>query len=238
MAKQLMYYEKVVPISLERHKGWSVAQGDYSFAKETNAAPLMCAEFQSAAIELPIVFGKSETGYTPVVILGIEQGHALTVDGGGKWVGNYVPAFVRRYPFVFAEAKDKQTYTLCLDEDYEGVDRDGTKVKGLYDGEQPSEFLNNILEFTKNIELEQRKTLEFGKLLEEKGLMTPMQAGITMPDGQKRAVTGFHVVSREKLKEIGGDVLEDFFKRDVLELIYYHLASMRNMEKLRMLAAA
>ena len=237
MAKQLMYYEKVVPISLERHKGWSVAQGDFSFAKETNAAPLMCAEFQSAAIELPIVFGKTDAGYTPVVILGIEQGQALTVDGDGKWIGNYVPAFVRRYPFVFAEANDKQTYTLCLDEDYGGVDQDGKKGQAMYDGDEPSEFLNNILEFTKNVELEQRKTLEFGKLLEANDLMTPMQAGITMPDGQKRAVTGFHVVSREKLKEISGDVLEDFFKRDVLELIYYHLVSMRNMEKLRLMAA-
>lgn len=236
MAKQLMYYEKVVPISLERHKGWSVEQGDYTFAVETNAAPLMCAEFQSAATELPIVFGKTDAGYTPVVVLGIEQGKALTVDGAGKWIGNYVPAFVRRYPFVFAEAEDKKTYTLCLDEDYSGVDQSGAKGQAFYDGDAPSEFLNNILEFTKNVELEQRKTIEFGKLLEENGLMTPMQAGITMPDGQKRAVTGFHVVSREKLKELSGDVLEDFFKRDVLELIYYHLASMRNMEKLRMLA--
>ena len=94
MAKQLMYYEKVVPISLERHKGWSVEQGDYGFARETNAAPLMCAEFQSAATELPIVFGKTDAGYTPVVVLGIEQGVALTVDKKGKWVGNYVPAFL------------------------------------------------------------------------------------------------------------------------------------------------
>ena len=50
-------------------------------------------------------------------------------------------------------------------------------------------------------------------------------------------MTGFHVVSRDKLKELKPDVLEDFFKRDVLELIYYHMASMRNMEKLRLLAA-
>ncbi|MGD1925004.1 MAG: SapC family protein [Paracoccaceae bacterium] len=237
MAKQLMYYEKVVPISTERHKGWSVAQGDYGFARETNAAPLMCAEFQSAATELPIVFGNTETGYKPVDIIGIEQGRALTVDDKGDWVGQYIPAFVRRYPFVFAEAENKQTYTLCLDEDYEGVDSAGEKGQAMYDGDEPSEFLKKVLEFTKNIELEQRRTLEFGKLLEANDLMTPMQAGITMPDGQKRAVTGFHVVSREKLKEITPEVLTDFFNRDVLELVYYHLASLRNMEKLRMLAS-
>ena len=236
MAKQLMYYEKVVPISLERHKDWSVAQGDYSFAKETNAAPLMCAEFLSAATELPIVFGKTDSGFTPVVILGIEQGKALTVDAKGKWVGSYVPAFVRRYPFVFAEGKDKETYTLCLDEEFDGVDREGNTGNALYEGEEASKFLKDILEFTKNVEVEQRKTIEFCKLLESNDLLVPMQAGLTMPDGQKRAVTGFHVVSREKLKEIEQDVLADFFKRDVLELIYYHLASMRNMEKLRLLA--
>ena len=237
MAKQLMYYEKVVPISLERHKGWSVQQGDYSFARETNAAPLMCAEFQSASTELPIVFGKTEAGFTPVVILGIEQGNALTVDKDGKWIGNYVPAFVRRYPFVFAESEDKTTYTLCLDEEFGGVDKDGKAGNAFYDDDKPSEFLNNILEFTKNVEMEQRKTVEFGKLLEANDLMTPMQAGITLPNGEKRAVTGFHVVSKEKLKEISPEVLKDFFDRDVLELIYYHLASMRNMEKLRLLAS-
>lgn len=238
MAKQLMYYEKVVPITLEQHQGWSVAQGDYTFAQETNAAPLMCAEFLSAAIELPIVFGKTEAGYTPVVILGIEQGKALTVDASGKWVGNYVPAFVRRYPFVFAEGKDKDTYTLCLDEEFDGVDREGKTGNALYEGDEPSKFLKDILEFTKNVEVEQRKTVEFCKLLEAHDLLVPMQAGLTLPDGQKRAVTGFHVVSRDKLKEIDAEVLTDFFKRDVLELIYYHLASMRNMEKLRVLASA
>ena len=237
MAKQLMYYEKVVPITLERHRNWSVAQGDYSFAKETNAAPLMCAEFLSASTELPIVFGKAEAGYTPVVILGIEQGHALTVDGSGRWVGSYVPAFVRRYPFVFAEGRDKETYTLCLDEEYGGVDPEGKSGSALYEGDEASKFLKDILEFTKNVEVEQRKTIEFCKLLDANDLLVPMQAGLTMPDGQKRAVTGFHVVSRDKLKEIGPELLADFFKRDVLELIYYHMASMRNMEKLRLLAA-
>ena len=57
-----------------------------------------------------------------------------------------------------------------------------------------------------------------------------------MPDGETRAVTGFHVVSRERLKELDSEKLADFFKRDVLELIYYHLVSMRNMEKLREMA--
>ncbi|MFK7943302.1 MAG: SapC family protein [Paracoccaceae bacterium] len=239
MTKQLMFYEKVAPVSVERHKAWSLTQGsDYSFASGSNAAPLMCAEFASAATELPIVFGKGDNGYAPVVVLGIEQGKSLLIDGKGKWKGAYVPAFIRRYPFVFAAGEDGQTFTLCLDEAYKGCDPKGKKGDKLYgDDDQPSETLNKALEFTKNYEIEARRTSEFCKLLDEAGLLDPMQAGIKMPNGETRAVTGFHVVSRERLKELDTDKVADFFKRDVLELIYYHLVSMRNMEKLRDLAS-
>ena len=48
---------------------------------------------------------------------------------------------------------------------------------------------------------------------------------------------GFHAVSRERLKKLEGDALAEFFQRDALELVYYHLASLRNLEKLRSRAA-
>lgn len=238
MAKQLMFYEKVAPVSLERHKDWSIQTGvSYKFAQSANAAPLMCAEFLTAATELPIVFGKSEEGFSPVAILGIEQDNCLLVDDDGAWLGRYIPAFVRRYPFVFAADDKQETFTLCVDEEYPGIDPDGKRGDQLYDGDEPAPILERALEFSRNYELEARKTNEFCKLLNEQNLFDPMQAGITLPDGQKRSVTGFYVVSRERLKELSDEVRDDFFKRDVLELIYYHLASLRNMEKLRDLAA-
>lgn len=238
VAKQLMFYEKVAPISVERHTGWSLQAGvSYAFASEANASPLMCAEFAAAATELPIVFGKSDKGYAPVAILGIEQDKSLMVDADGQWRGRYIPAFVRRYPFVFAASEQNDKYTLCIDEEYPGIDETGVKGERLYDGETPAPMLERALEFSKNYEIEARKTTEFCRLLEENNLLDPMQAGIRMPDGEQRSVTGFHIISRDRLKEISDEVRDDFFKRDVLELVYYHLVSMRNMEKLRDMAA-
>ena len=239
MAKQLLFYEDVKPVTKERHAKWSMERGDnFSFAADSNAVPLMCAEFQAAAADLPVVFGKNEGGYAPIVVLGIEQSKSLVVAEDGTWKGGYVPAFVRRYPFVFAEGEDKKTFTLCIDEGYSGCDEKGKKGQRLYsDDGEPSELLNTALDFAKNFELETRRTAQFCKLLEEHNLFDPMQAGIKMPDGQTRAVTGFHVVSKERLKELPEDVVQDFFKRDVLELVYYHMLSMRNMERLRNLAA-
>lgn len=240
MTKQLMFYEKVVPITAERHRGWSVLQGtNYGYAASINAAPLMCTEFQAAALDLPVVFGKSDEVYSPIVVLGIEQGKNLCVDADGAWTGPYLPAFVRRYPFVFAQGQQPNTFTLCLDEDFAGCDPEGNAGERLFDEkDKPTPFLDKALEFTRTYEAEQRRTIEFGKLLAKHDLLDPMQAAITMPDGAKRSVTGFFVINREKLKTLSGEALEEFFKRDALELVYYHLLSMKNMEKLRDRAAS
>ncbi|MEO1492843.1 MAG: SapC family protein [Pseudomonadota bacterium] len=238
MAKQMMFYEKVVPISLERHESWAVRQGeDFTFAAETNAVPLMCAEFNAVATELPIVFAKNETGTTPVVVLGISPNKSLMIDTDGAWKGRYVPAFLRRYPFVFAQS-DETTYTLCIDEAHTGCDSDGKAGERLYSEKgEPTEFLTNALEFTKNVATEAQRTAAFCKMLDDNDLLQAQNAAITMADGEKQALTGFHIVSREKLKAIGDDVLKEMFDRDALELIYYHLLSVRNMETLRRLAS-
>lgn len=235
MNKQLLFYENVAPISLSRHKSWSLEQGqDYSFAARANAVPVMCSEFQAASLDLPVVFGKSDTAYAPIAMLGIEKEKSLLIGDDGTWKGGYVPAFIRRFPFVFAEADDKQTYTLCIDEDYAGLDKDGKKGNRFFDDEdKPTGFMNRALEFMKKFEVEGRRTREFCKLLAEKELFDPMQAAIRLSDGEQRNVTGFHVISRERLKALDADTVAEFFKRDVLELVYLHLASLRNMERLR-----
>ncbi|MEM7190252.1 MAG: SapC family protein, partial [Pseudomonadota bacterium] len=96
-----------------------------------------------------------------------------------------------------------------------------------------TDYLTKQMEFAKNFEIEQRRTTAFCQLLDEHNLLDPMNAQITLPSGEKRALTGFHVVSRERLKALSEDVVSDLFKRDALELIYYHIASLRNMERLR-----
>lgn len=235
MTKQLMFYEDVVPVRRERHGGWSVAQGGrhLGFAAESNAVPLMSSEFLQAATEYPIVFAGAEEEIAPVVVLGLERGRSLYVDAQGNWTGAYVPAFVRRYPFVFSRSEDGETYTLCIDEAYEGCDQTGRSGDPLYTAEgQPSPFLQRALEFTRNVEIEHQRTREFCRLLVEHELLDQMEASITMPDGSKRSLSGFRAVTRERLKRLEGTVLEDFFRRDVLELVYYHLASLRNLEKL------
>ena len=234
MAKQLLFYESVVPISLSRHGKWSVEKGsDFSYSAGINACPLMVSEFRAAAQTLPVVFSTVPGGVLPAVVLGLEPHKSAMVDADGKWTGRYIPAFIRRYPFVFAQSDSGEQFTLCIDEDFSGIDKDGARGERLFDDEgKPTAAMNAALEFTKNFEIENRRTIAFGKLLDEHKLLDPMNAQITGPDGSKRSLTGFQTISRERLKALDADVVKALFDNDALELIYIHLMSLANMETL------
>ena len=99
---QLMIYETAVPVSRTRHGNWSLEIGtNYAFCRNINSVPLMAAEFASAALEYAIVFGGAGDVVLPAAVLGVRNDENLYVTKQGGWQTKYIPAFVRRYPFVF-----------------------------------------------------------------------------------------------------------------------------------------
>ena len=229
MGKQLLIYEKVIPISKERHLDWSVKSGkDYSFSNNVNSLPLMAVEFLNAASEYTIVFvGNQETGnIVPAAIVGLGNEN-LYLTEAGDWKASYIPAFVRRYPFVFAGNQAGDTLTLCIDEDFEGCNQEG-RGERLFDAEgEQTQYLKGTLEFLQEYQAQFQRTQLFCKRLSEFGLLEPMQASLSLPSGQKTTLDGFMGINREKLKELTGEQLSQLNALDELELIYLHLQSVR-----------
>ena len=60
-----------------------------------------------------------------------------------------------------------------------------------------------------------------------------MQAQVTTDAGRKLSLSGFMAVNRTKLKDLPAETLAELVKLDELELIYLHLHSMRNFDRLR-----
>ena len=119
MTKQLLIYERAVAVNPKRHRDWSVAAGrSYAFARGLNAAPLVAAEFLPASREFAIVFAGEGDAIMPSVIFGIRDDENSFVEEDGSWAGRYVPAFLRRYPFVFSRSQDGASFTLCIDEEF------------------------------------------------------------------------------------------------------------------------
>ena len=164
----------------------------------------------------------------PAAILGIQNDSNLYLDEEGNWTSKYIPAFVRRYPFVFSSADEGKTFTLCIDEDYAGVNPDakGNRLFGK-EGEQ-TEYLKGVLNFLKEYQTEYNRTQLLCDKLLELDLLEPMQAQIKLRSGRQLSLTGFQAVSRKKLHELPAETLADLAKTGALELIYIHLFSMTN----------
>lgn len=229
MTKQLLYYEHAVPVSAQRHRDWSLkARSDYEFAGHSNSVPLAAVEFPAAAVEYAIVFTGSEEAVNPAVILGLKPDENLYLDEQGKWNARYIPAFVRRYPFVFSKSEDESKLILCIDEQYAGWNQAG-RGKRLFDvnGDR-TEYLKSMLNFVQEYQRQSNRTEAFCRKLKELDLLEPMTARFKLPSGEKAQLTGFLAIDRDKLNALPGETLAELAKTGALELMYVHLQSMRN----------
>ena len=234
MTTQLLIYETAVPVSSKRHGGSSVEIGaNYAFSRNVNSVPLMAVEFPQAAQEYAIVFAGTAEAMMPAVILGVRGNENLYLSKEGAWQAKYIPAFVRRYPFVFSSSDDGKTFTLCVDEAFPGFNKDGRGQRLFSDDGKPTPYVDNVLKFNQEYRNQFLRSQTFCKKVSELGLLEPMQAQISLESGERMSLGGFMAVNRNRLKALPGDALADLAKTDELELLYLHLQSMRNFTGLK-----
>ena len=234
MSAQLLIYETAVPVSSGRHAKAAIDVGQgYAFARKINSVPLMAVEFPQAANEYAVVFASSGESLVPVVILGARQNENLYLDAEDAWKATYIPAFIRRYPFIFSSSEDGKTFTLCVDEAFQGLNYQG-RGQALFDAEsKPTPYVDSVLKFLQEYRLQFERTRMFCSKLKTLDVLEPMQAQFTLPQGEKMTLTGFHVVDRERLKKLPAEKLAELAASDELELMYLHLQSMRNFDKVK-----
>lgn len=237
MAKQLLIYDNIQPLSSEAHRNWSVSVEDYAFVSHIISSPLLATEIPFASAEFPVVFSATqrEGEYIPLALMGLKEGENLMLTESGQFSTRYIPAFIRRYPFILGGDKDADTMALCIDADSKAIVSDGSKGRKLFDENgQQTEQLKEVVEFLKDYQYRAEMTKAFTKRLHELDLLEPMQANIKFNGAEETNLnlTGFYVVKREKLKAISDADALDLFKRDGLELIYSHIQSLENFNGL------
>ncbi|MBW8848692.1 MAG: SapC family protein [Burkholderiales bacterium] len=234
MTKQLLIYESAVPVSSARHGTASIEPSKgYNFSAGINAVPLMAVEFLRAASEYVIVFTAAGDEVVPAVVLGIRSDQNLYLTNDAQWQAKYIPAFIRRYPFVFSTSADGKTLTLCIDEAFQGLNRDGLGQRLFGDDGQPAPYVEGVLKFLQEYQAQYERTRLFGKRIKELGLLEPMQAQLVTPQGGKLSLNGFLGVNRVKLRALGAETLALLARTDELELLYLHLYSMRNFDDVK-----
>lgn len=228
-----VYYEKPVALDRGKHRRLKVrATGSFAFAGKANSLYLAGVEFNEACKEFAIVFTRVGGGRTvPVAMLGLRSRENLFVDTEGKWDAGYIPAFVRRYPFVLAELPGRTDLAVCVDEAFAGLN--ATEGEALFDAAgHDTQFLRNALDFLGRYQAEYLRTEAFCQRLEQAGLLMEMNAKADLADGRSFTINGLLIVDEKKLLALPDATALALFRAGELHLISMHLLSLSNMQKL------
>jgi hypothetical protein len=234
-AQQPLFYRRIVPLRKEQHRNlYFEPITGFAFARNTNSIFIAASEFSRVAAEYPIVFGKdAQDTIFPVALLGLKRNENLFVTDKGDWEADYVPAYVRRYPFILAlPRKGSDQLAVCIDESFAGFNTVKEGEPLFREDGREGQVLQRAVEFLKGFQAQVKLTESFCKAIAKLDLLAPMQANVELPSGEKYAVGGFQCVDRDKLKALTGGKLVDLVKSDRMELIYLHLASLNNVRKL------
>jgi hypothetical protein len=210
---------------------------DFSITRGMHGAFITVTEMPQAALEFPIVFihsGERDAAgkptVSPIVLLGLSVNENLYVDGA-RWDARYIPAFIRRYPFLTATLRNAGATGVMVDRAWSGFsEQDG---EALFEADdQPAPALQRAMEFLQMFETEAQRTRSFCARLAELDLLREMKADATLPQGQTLSVDGFLVVDEEKLHQLGEPVVIEAHRNGMLMLLHLHLASLANMRQM------
>ena len=219
-----LFYGSLVPLSSQMHPTHGLKQRDsFGFAGITHAIPVTVDEFAIVQRHYPIVFGLGENP-APLALVGLNEGQNLFVDADGRWqAGAYVPAFVRRYPFMLAKLNDAaQELSLCFDDSSDQVA--AGEGEPLFEGIEPTEQTKSILGFCEQFEQAVARTRGFMDELAKLDLLIDGEVTIQQPGLPEPAIyRGFRMVAEEKLQNIRGDVARKMVQNGMMGLVYAHL---------------
>jgi hypothetical protein len=233
---------QAVSKSRHGHQRWR-RYASYDFAAKDTSAPLVVAEFAKACMAFPIAFVKNESGddgYVPVALLGLTQGKNVFVASNGRWIGGYVPAAYRGYPFRLGKTEDSQRL-LCIDEDsglLVGASDEAEKAEQFFNEDgTPAEAIKQVLGFLSQVDDNREATATVSAMLEQHKLLEPWVITLKTPSGEQK-LGGLFKVNETELRALKSRAVTALHKENVLLPAYCQILSMQTFPILGQLLEA
>lgn len=223
------------PVSVSRHGNqcWQ-RYSSYAFAAQDAVCPLVAQELPKALMSLPIAFVPAAEGFVPVAVLGLRAGQNLFVAPDGRWLGAYVPAAYRGYPFVLANTEEGQQ-VLCIDEASGLLGAEGEPF--FAEAGSPSQSLADVLSFLTQVGSNRQVTQQACAVLQAHGLLQPWSIKVQGEQGEQD-VTGLFRIDEAALNRLSAEALTAVRDAGALSLAYCQLLSMQHLTQLGQLAQA
>lgn len=231
--KTALIYDRIVAVSSKRHGRTSVEVGkDFRFAAKIDAVPVLAEEFASLARFCPIVFAGPEDAPLPHAMLGMKRGHNVFIGPKGGWAAPYIPAFLRRYPFISAPMGPEGAHVLAMDQAFAGVNVTG-KGHALYtEAGEPTKFLKDVTTFVGNFDASLEATRAFVARLMDHNLLEQMSIRVTDADGETTgAIGGMYGISQARLDALDADARDSLAEKGDIARCKLHIRSMSHIRR-------
>jgi hypothetical protein len=237
----VLFYSRPEPLSKDAHAKIGLRRMDkpFAFAAQSHVVPLTVTEFPIAGLTYPIIFAGEK--HQPLAVMGINAQQNLFISPDGAFeIGAYIPAYIRRYPFVLANDSTNQQLVVCIDRDAKMLG-DLPDLAFFDEKGEPTDYTKGCINFCNDFETEARRTESFVALLKDLDLFDTRKAFYTPqnPDGsagEQQTIAEYFAVSEEKLKKLPDAKVRELLENGALGQIYAHLMSLTGWDRLIALA--
>ncbi len=210
---------------------------NFNFASSQPSAPIPAGEIIEAARHFAVVFPEqTESGkLLPQALLSMRAGENAFVKKDGSWAAPYIPAHIRRYPFILGELAEPGKFTIMMDvgaPQFKGKKGEPLFIKkeGSEDLE-PSDVIVQAREFLSRFQQELEATSRLLEPLAEKDVLVSRSVEVKVDD-KESTLSGFRVVDPEKLAKLDDTILGEWTRSGLLSIVYAHLHSLGNVREL------
>ncbi|MDB5490184.1 MAG: sapC family protein [Micavibrio sp.] len=227
-----LFYTNPVPLDARRHEKLALKPSfGLDFTKTVNAVPVNMIEMPQICHFYPIAFSP-DANATPVALVGLRDNENLFVNAKGEWEPEaYIPAYIRRYPFIFSEIPDSDQLTLCIDMNDKVTEEDGEQK--FFDAEgKGTPLAQNALEFCKSYHAAAQQTVEFSKMLADSDMLVERRAEVNVLGNRRISFSGFKIIDEQKLAQLDDKTFLEWRQKGYLPFLYAHLFSGAQWQRL------
>lgn len=167
--------------------------------------------------------------------MGLRQGSNVFVSEDGQFdPEHYIPAYVRRYPFVSATNPNDQASTVCVDMDADFVVSENPERPFFDENGEPSQYTQQAIDFVSAFENDARATEAFVERLIALDLLERKDVKVANPQDPQNPVTvaEYWGVSNEKFAALPADKLKEMQGNGDLTAIMAHLISLQRWDRI------
>ncbi len=216
------------------NKAWK-RQSGYAHAAQANILLIVMAELAKLVPAVPLGFVQTEDKFQLVAVTALQPGTNLFIAPDGRWLGGYVPAALRGYPFRLVKPQDQEDSILCFDQSSGLLVEAGQGVAFFDEAGTPSQAVKDILDFLAQTDRNRVVTQTAVDALQAAGLIQPWP--LNVQDGNKAvAVEGLYRVDETALNALDAATLHGLRDKGALALAYAQLISMNQLSVLEKLS--